>query len=99
MSANDLLGLLKLVLPSSGALGVFLLVYLFLQPDKFEHWASLFYRFLGFLAQKWGWLSQCIDHRRVAADVQDVVDVVDRRRDVEGGLRRLGHCPDLLGSG
>ncbi|MFH0803112.1 MAG: hypothetical protein V2A78_12115 [bacterium] len=53
-----------------------IVIFLFLNPDKFERWMALFYKFLYFISSGIPKLSRRIDSYTVASSIQDTVNSI-----------------------
>lgn len=66
---------IKLII-ASGAIGTGLFLYFLTNPDKFEHWAAIFYRVLYSLSSNYPRIRQKVDRYAVASSIQDSINGV-----------------------
>ena len=67
----------------SGSFTVIVMIYLFKNPDKFEHWAKLFFVAVHYLSSKLPNVRKRIDKSLVAYSIQDTVNHIAFQLDKE----------------
>ena len=68
---------------SSSAFLVIVIIYLFMNPAKFEHWMAIFWRVLYVLTSIFPKVKQKVDRRAVASSIQDSVNGICEQVDKE----------------
>ncbi|MCJ7471094.1 hypothetical protein MUO74_11500, partial [Candidatus Bathyarchaeota archaeon] len=81
MDATEILK--YLIAAGLGLIPSAVLVFLFLNPDKFEHWMKLFYSFLYWVSSNLPKIRQRIDRRLVAVSIQDTVNSISDKVNAE----------------
>lgn len=64
---------------SGTALFIVGIIFLFLHPDKFEHWMAMFFRFFYYLFSSFPKIKRKIDRYAVASSLQDAINGVCER--------------------